>query len=140
MIGKDTTPDIGKDTQFKPGQSGNPAGKPKGSRHLSTIIQELAEDIDWDKTTLKNKEELKAKYGKNGFKAVAYVALTKAMTGDVQAMKWLAENGYGKHLDVTSGGDKLPTIIIESAYARKPNFRIDNEVAETDKLAENSNE
>jgi hypothetical protein len=62
------------------------------------------------------------------------------MTGDVQAMKWLAENGYGKHLDVTSDGDKLPTIIIESAYARKPNFRIDNEVAETDKLAENSNE
>ncbi len=72
----------------------------KGSKHLSTIIQELAEDIDWDKTTLKNKDELKAKYGKNGFKAVAYVALTKAMTGDVRAMDWLAKHGYGSTLNL----------------------------------------
>lgn len=111
----------------------------KGTRHLSTIIQELAEDIDWDKTTLKNKEELKEKYGKNGFKAVAYVALTKAMTGDVQAMKWLAENGYGKHLDITSGGETLPTVIIENVYGNKPNFRINNETAETNNVATDSN-
>jgi hypothetical protein len=137
MIGKDTTPDIGKDTQFKPGQSGNPAGKPKGSRHLSTIIQELAEDIDWDKTTLKNKEELKAKYGKNGFKAVAYVALTKAMTGDVQAMKWLAENGYGKHLDITTGGEPF-NIIIDSRDDAKPLFRTDNSASVIDGMAEDS--
>lgn len=128
-----------KDTQFKPGESGNPKGKPKGSKHLSTIIQELANDIDWDKTTLKNKEELKQKYGKNGFKAVAYVALTKAMTGDVQAMKWLAENGYGKHLDITSGGEKLPTVIIENVYGNKPNFRVNNETAEADNVATDSN-
>lgn len=67
----------------------------KGSKHLSTIIQELAEDIDWDKTTLSNKKELKERYGTNGFKAVVYVALTKAMTGDIQAMEWLAKHGYG---------------------------------------------
>lgn len=99
-----------KDTQFKPGKSGNPDGKPKGSRHLSTIIQELAEDIDWDKTTLKNKDELKEKYGKNGFKAVAYVALTKAMTGDVRAMDWLAKHGYGDKVDITSNGQTLGDI------------------------------
>lgn len=99
-----------KDTQFKPGKSGNPDGKPKGSRHLSTIIQELANDIDWDKTTLKNKDELKEKYGKNGFKAVAYVALTKAMTGDVRAMDWLAKHGYGDKVDITSNGQTLGDI------------------------------
>ena len=125
------------DTQFKPGQSGNPAGKPKGSKHLSTIIQELANDIDWDKTTLKNKEELKKKYGKNGFKAVAYVALTKAMTGDVRAMDWLAKHGYGTNIDVTSGGEALQ-VIIEEAYAKQPKFRPDNQTTKTDELAEDS--
>lgn len=31
-----------KHTQFKPGKSGNPKGKPKGSKSLSTIIKEEA--------------------------------------------------------------------------------------------------
>ena len=32
------------DTRFKPGQSGNPAGKPKGARHRITLaIDELLE-------------------------------------------------------------------------------------------------
>lgn len=86
--------------RFKPGESGNPKGKPKGTIHLSTIIQELADDMDWSKTTLKNKEELAKTYGKNGFKAMVYVALTKAMTGDTQAMTWLAKYGYGDKLKI----------------------------------------
>lgn len=94
----------------KKGEIRNPNGKPKGTKHLSTIIQELANDIDWDKTTLKNKDELKEKYGKNGFKAVAYVALTKAMTGDVRAMDWLAKHGYGDKVDITSNGQTLGDI------------------------------
>lgn len=83
---------------FKPGQSGNPAGKPKGIIHLSTIIQELSDNIDWDKTTLKSKEELQKKYGKNGFKALVYVAFSKGMSGDVKAMEWLAKHGYGERI------------------------------------------
>ena len=37
-----------KDTQFKPGQSGNPGGKPQGARNkLSTaFIQALSDDFD----------------------------------------------------------------------------------------------
>lgn len=38
---------VGKATQFQPGQSGNPAGKPKGARHITTIIQDLANDEDF---------------------------------------------------------------------------------------------
>jgi hypothetical protein len=36
------------DTRFKPGQSGNPAGRPKGARSRlgETFIQALAEDFD----------------------------------------------------------------------------------------------
>lgn len=78
-----------------------------GSKHLSTLIREIGENIDWDKTNLKNKEELKAKYGNNGWKAIVYVAWTKSMAGDPQSMKWLAENGFGKQFDVTSGGESI---------------------------------
>lgn len=86
------------ETQFKPGQSGNPAGKPKGVKHLSTIIQELVDDIDWSLTSLKNKDELAKKYGKNGMKAMALVAFSKAMSGDTKAMDWLAKYGWGNKI------------------------------------------
>jgi hypothetical protein len=29
------------------------------------------------------------------------------MAGDPQAMRWLAENGFGKNVDITSGGEKI---------------------------------
>lgn len=89
-------------------EMGAKGGKAKaGSKHLSTIIREVLDNIDWSKTTLKNKDELNRLYGNNGWNAIVYVATTKAMAGDPQAMKWLSENGFGKHLDITSGGERI---------------------------------
>lgn len=82
----------------KKGEVRNPKGKPKGTKHLSTIIQELQDEVDWDLTTLKSKDELSKKYGKNGMKALVYVAYSKAMSGDVKAMEWMAKHGYGERL------------------------------------------
>lgn len=102
-------------TPFTPenaAENGSKGGRAKkGSKHLSTLIREIGESIDWDKTNLKNKEELKAKYGNNGWKAIVYVAWTKAMAGDPQAMKWLAENGFGKQVDITSGGEPIKALV-----------------------------
>ncbi len=81
-----------------------------GSKHLSTLIREIGNNIDWSKTTLKNKDQLKQMYGNNGFKALVYVAMTKALAGDPQAMKFIAENGFGKHLDITSNGKDVQAI------------------------------
>lgn len=78
-----------------------------GSKHLSTIIREIGENIDWDKTTLKNKAQMKELYGNNAWSAIVYVATTQAIAGDDKARKWLAENGFGKQLDITSGGEKI---------------------------------
>lgn len=95
-------------------EMGSKGGKNKtGSKHLSTIIREIGENIDWSKTTLKNKDQMKELYGNNGWKAIVYVAMTKAMAGDPQAMKWLAENGFGKHVDITSDGEKLNVALVE---------------------------
>lgn len=49
-------------TSFRKGEerareAGSKGGKAKkGSKHLKTLIQEIGNTIDWDKTTLKNKE------------------------------------------------------------------------------------
>lgn len=82
----------------------------KGSRHLSNLIRDLAENIDWDLTTLKNKDELKKLYGKNGWKAIVYVAATKSMAGDVKAMDWLAKNGFGTKIDLTTDDEPINEI------------------------------
>lgn len=74
-------------------------GKPKGTVHLSTLIQKLA-NVDWEKTSLSSKDDLKKKYGKNGIEALVYVAFSKAMSGDTRAMDWLAKHGYGEKLNV----------------------------------------
>jgi uncharacterized protein DUF5681 len=41
------------DTRFKPGQSGNPAGKAKGTRHRATLAVEELLDGDAEKLTRK---------------------------------------------------------------------------------------
>jgi len=87
----------------------------KGSKHLATIIRNIGNNIDWDKTTLKDKAKMKEKYGKNGWKAVVYVAFTKAISGDPKAMDWLAKNGYGTKLDITTDDEPLNKVIVEWA-------------------------
>ena len=100
-------------------EMGAKGGKAKaGSRHLSTIIREVLENIDWAKTTLKNKDELKRLYGNKGWDAIVYVATTKAMAGDAKAMEWLAKHGYGQNIDITSNGETIKGAIIE--FAQKP--------------------
>jgi len=85
----------------------------KGSKHLSTLIRSVAENIDWDKTNLKNKDEVKVKYGKNGWKAIIYVAITKAMAGDSKAMDWLAKNAFGTKIDFTTDDEPINKIMVE---------------------------
>lgn len=82
-----------------------------GSKHLSTLIREIGENIEWDKTTLKNKDQMNAMYGNNGWKAIVYVAMTKSMAGDIKAMDWLSKNGYGQNIDITSGGEPITALV-----------------------------
>lgn len=91
---------------FKPGESGNPNGRPKGSKSLATIIRELEnEDFDWSKVPIKNQEA--AKTMGSPFKAIVLVALGQAMGGDRHAREWLRKAGYGDKLDITSNDQPI---------------------------------
>lgn len=109
---------MSKEDNLKPftSETGRIAGQKSskaGTKHLKTIIQEIGHNIDWDKTTLKNKDQMKAMYGNNAWSAITYVAVTKAMAGDPKAMDWLSKNGFGTNIDVTTDGQALQPILVK---------------------------
>lgn len=74
--------------RFRPGQSGNPKGT-NGYTSLSAQIAAIVREIG-EEAVLTNA----------GLKPAILVAVrrmwTKAMLGDVRALEWLADRGYGK--------------------------------------------
>jgi hypothetical protein len=67
-----TDPSVGKATQFKPGVSGNPLGKPKGSKHINTWVQEILSDEEFEAVLLDSKK------GIVEYKGAPLVAILKA--------------------------------------------------------------
>jgi len=74
-------------------------GPPKGTKHISTHIQDMLNDPDF---------ELKLKDGsilrEMPIKAIIKTAIAKSISGDTRAMEWLAKNGYfgGRDPDVAT--------------------------------------
>lgn len=103
------------ETQFKPGETGNPNGRPKGRKNLATVIRELeAEDYDWNQVPLKGAEAIEfAETKGTPWRAIVIVALQQALKGSIPAMEWLKRAGYGDKLDIESGGKPIqaPAII-----------------------------
>lgn len=78
---------------FEKGKSGNPNGRPKGSRNRSTIVRQWLEV----KETIKNPitqemEELEQ------VDIITLGLIKKARKGDVQAFRELMDSGFGKIL------------------------------------------
>lgn len=84
---------------WKPGQSGNPAGKPIGTKHLSTWIREMLEDEDFTVKLSSGK-----KFKGAPIQAIVKTLVVRAIEGDTRAFDLLAKYGYGTKFDVTSGG------------------------------------
>jgi len=84
----------GKKTQFKPGQSGNPKGRPK----LPDIKEALAKILERDEDGMTALEE------------ILRALIKKAKKGDVRAAQELFDRAYGKSklsVDHTTGGEKI---------------------------------
>ena len=90
--------------KWKPGQSGNPKGKPKGTISLSAHIRNLMSDKDFQANILDPKVGIK-EYTGVPVKAIINVAIAKAVSGEDKSREWLAKYGWG--LPKTDEPDEL---------------------------------
>jgi hypothetical protein len=70
---------------FKPGQSGNPGGLPKGTPKVSVALMKLLRSDPGEVFTPKSRAEV-----------IAYALYNRAVTGDVSAIKELSDRTEGK--------------------------------------------
>lgn len=77
---------------WKPGQSGNPAGRKPGSKNVSTIVRELLEQDVKDSVLgdIPLSESIKGN-STSYAQAMVLVMIQKALEGDVRAVRWLAD-------------------------------------------------
>lgn len=83
----------------KKGEVRNPKGKPKGTIHLSTHIQNMLNDEDFTAEIFDSKGN-KLEFKGHPVKAIIKTAIIKAQRGDKQWADWLAQNGYGNKVNI----------------------------------------
>jgi hypothetical protein len=101
-------------TQWKHGQSGNPAGKPKGTKSLSTIVRRLLADEQLLDTLWGDKKPdwFEALPNKRVADAIVVIMVIKALDGDMRAADWLRKTGYGTKIEVESDSQLIPIPIL----------------------------
>jgi hypothetical protein len=95
-------------------------GKPKGTKHLSTWIQEMMNDEDFE-TYLQDAKDGWKPFKGAPVKAIVRVAMIKSLAGDKQWADWLANHGYGQKMvhsndpenPMPDGGVNDPALVAE---------------------------
>ena len=104
---------------FKKGQSGNPNGRPKGSRNRSTVAREWLEVAQKFKNPITGAEETLEQQD-----IMTLALIKKAREGDVSAYRELMDSAYGKsiNIDHTTKGEAIqqPTWKVIDASKNKP--------------------
>lgn len=93
----------------------NPKGKPKGTIHINTIVQELMLDPKFNAWIHDPKEGYKKLEGIPA-KAIVKAQMLKALQGDTKAYDSLVKSGWAAkaELDLTSNGETVGQPIDEN--------------------------
>ncbi len=103
---------------WKPGQSGNPNGKPKGTKHLSTWIKEMLNDTTFT-TYIRDPVQGYVLFKGAPLEAILKALIIKSVNGDAKAFELLCKYGYGTKTDITSQDERL-VIPILSGLSKNP--------------------
>lgn len=102
---------------YKPGESGNPNGRPKGSRNRSTIAKQWLEINEKAKNPVTGTEEVLSQED-----LLTLAQIKKAREGDVNAYKALMDSAYGtpnQKMNVEMDADVDQKITVEIIRASK---------------------
>lgn len=80
---------------FRKGHDTRRGRKPKGTKHLSTLIQEMLNDPKFE-TYVQDMRQGYVLYKGPAVKAIIQVMIVKAIAGDTRACEWIAKHGWGK--------------------------------------------
>lgn len=92
---------------FKPGQSGNLKGRPKGIISVGARVRAILAQGDQLPQAVKETIETAVGEGKTALDAIIMVGLLQALQGDHHWAKLLFEHGWGKPKPIDPDG-KLP--------------------------------
>lgn len=81
---------------WQPGQSGNPAGKPKGAKHVSTRIREMLNDDNFETQIWDRDNERYGTFKRAPLEYMIKAQVVKALNGDSKAFDALLKHGWGK--------------------------------------------
>ncbi len=85
---------------WQPGTSGNPKGRPKGTRNIKKIIQDLLNDPN-----ITTNMHLTMPQGtETPLEAIVYTLMVKAIRGDVRASEVLLKHSVDKDMVPVEGG------------------------------------
>lgn len=94
--------------KFKKGQTGNPNGRPKGTRNRATVAREWLELLEKTNNPITGEiQELDQQ------DLITLAVIKKAREGDVGAYRELMDSAYGKALQPFDHGDQLPSLRVE---------------------------
>jgi len=93
-------------TPFKPGYSGNPAGRPKGSLNRSTIVQQWLDIGELIRNPITKEIEKLTQED-----IITLMQISQARKGNTRAYKMLMDSAYGRPRLTTehTGGEVIPT-------------------------------